>query len=231
MFQNDVCKVLTGKVRLSYCNLITPRAAQQGGEVKYSVTLLIPKSDLATKAEIDAAIQGAAKEGMEKTWKGARPPQLRVPIYDGDGVRPSGEPFGEECRGHWVMTASSKQKPGVIDTTLSPIMEASDIYSGMYARVTVRFFAYSNSGNKGIGCGLNNVMKVADGEPLGGHASAQSDFSGIAQEYTAVPASPTSYGAPGGYAVPGYPAYPPVQPMAAPAIDPITGMPMQTMPF
>jgi len=107
MYQNDAMKVLTGEVRLSYANLTTPRAAQQGGEPKYSVTLLIPKSDAATKADIDAAIQAAANEAMAKVWNGARPPMLKVPIYDGDGVRPSGVPFGDECKGHWVMTAST----------------------------------------------------------------------------------------------------------------------------
>lgn len=93
MYQNDAMKVLTGEARLSYVNVVTPRAAQQGGEPKYSVTLLIPKSDVATKADIDASIQAAAQEAVSKVWGGVRPPQVRVPIYDGDGVRPSGVPF------------------------------------------------------------------------------------------------------------------------------------------
>lgn len=169
MYQNDPMKVLTGEVRLSYANLTTPRAAQQGGEPKYSVTLLIPKTDVATKADIDAAINAAANEALTKVWNGARPPQLATPVWDGDGVRKSGVPFGDECKGHWVITASTKNKPQVvgidnINCELSP----ADIYSGMYARVTVRFFGYSNSGNKGVGCGLGNVLKTRDGEPLSG---------------------------------------------------------------
>lgn len=100
MYQNNPTKVLTGECRLSYCNLNAPRAAQQGGEAKYSVTLLIPKTDTATKADIDAAINAAANDAMTKLWNGVRPPQLKVPIYDGDGVRPnSGVPFGDECKG------------------------------------------------------------------------------------------------------------------------------------
>jgi hypothetical protein len=228
MYQNDAMKVLTGEVRLSYANLTTPRAAQQGGEPKYSVTLLIPKSDTATKADIDAAIQAAANDAVSKVWNGVRPPQVRIPIYDGDGVRPSGVPFGSECHGHWVMTASTKNKPQVvgidnINTELSP----ADIYSGMYARVTVRFFGYSNSGNKGVGCGLGNVLKTRDGEALAGSASAASDFAGIG----ASPAATPNYGAampaaPGAYGVaPAAPA------TAAPwatnnGINPITGQPM-----
>lgn len=126
MYQNDPMKVLTGEVRLSYANLTTPRAAQQGGEPKYSVTLLIPKTDVKTKADIDAAINAAANEALTKVWNGARPPQLATPVWDGDGVRKSGVPFGDECKGHWVITASTKNKPQVvgidnINCELSPV--------------------------------------------------------------------------------------------------------------
>lgn len=242
MYQNDPMKVLTGECRLSYCNLTTPRAAQQGGEPKYSVTLLIPKTDVATKADIDAAIQAAANEALSKVWNGARPPQLRVPIYDGDGVRPSGVPFGDECKGHWVMTASTKNKPQVvcidnINCELAP----SDIYSGMYARVTIRFFGYSNSGNKGIGCGLGNVMKTRDGEALAGSASASVDFAGVGAAPAAAPAygvNPTAPAAPAYGVNPAAPAAPAYQPPApgpaaatppwntASGVNPITGQPM-----
>ena len=242
MYQNDPMKVLTGEVRLSYCNLTTPRAAQQGGEPKYSVTLLIPKTDVATKADIDAAIQAAANEALSKVWNGARPPQLRVPIYDGDGVRPSGVPFGDECKGHWVMTASTKNKPQVVGIdNINCELAPSDIYSGMYARVTIRFFGYSNSGNKGIGCGLGNVMKTRDGEALAGSASASVDFAGVGASPVASPAYGVNPAAPTGpaYGVnPAAPAAPAYQPPApgpaattppwgtASGVNPITGQPM-----
>ena len=254
MYQNDPMKVLTGECRLSYCNLTTPRAAQQGGEPKYSVTLLIPKTDVATKADIDAAIQAAANEALSKVWNGARPPQLRVPIYDGDGVRPSGVPFGDECKGHWVMTASTKNKPQVVGIdNINCELAPSDIYSGMYARVTIRFFGYSNSGNKGIGCGLSNVMKTRDGEALAGSASASVDFAGVGAAPAAAPAygvNPTAPAAPAygvnpaapaapaygvNPAAPAAPAYQPPAPGPAAAtppwntasgVNPITGQPM-----
>lgn len=242
MYQNDPMKVLTGECRLSYCNLTTPRAAQQGGEPKYSVTLLIPKTDVATKADIDAAIQAAANEALSKVWNGARPPQLRVPIYDGDGVRPSGVPFGDECKGHWVMTASTKNKPQVVGIdNINCELAPSDIYSGMYARVTIRFFGYSNSGNKGIGCGLGNVMKTRDGEALAGSASASVDFAGVGAAPAAAPAygvNPTAPAAPAYGVNPADPAAPAYQPPApgpaaatppwntASGVNPITGQPM-----
>lgn len=210
MYQNDPLKVLTGEVRLSYVNLVAPRAAQQGAEPRYSVTLLIPKTDVATKAAIDAAMEAAAKDAVAKTWGGVRPPYLKPVIHDGDGVRPSGVAFRPECKGHWVMTASTKTRPQVIDAYGNELTP-TDIYSGMYARVTIRFYGYSNSGNKGVGCGLGNVMKIRDGEPLSGGASAASDFAGLIQnagQDTVAPA--TTYG--------GYPT--------TGAINPLTGLPM-----
>ena len=188
MYQNDACKVLTGEVRLSYAHLSEPYAnpAQPNNKPKYSVTLLIPKTDLVTKADIDASIAAAAKDAVSKVWGGVRPPNLKTPIWDGDGVRQSGLPFGEECKGHWVLTASSLNRPQVVDiSNIRSELAPQDIYSGMYARVTIRFFSYSNRGSKGVGCGLGNVMKTRDGEPLSGMSSAASDFAGVGQDIEA----------------------------------------------
>ena len=248
MYQNIPTKVLTGEVRLSYANLTVPRAAQQGGEAKYSVTLLIPKADTATKANIDSSAEAAAQDALGKLWNGVRPPVLPVPVHDGDGVRENGTPFGPECKGCWVITASSKNKPQVVhqsdvNTELAP----QDIYSGMYARVTINFFGYLNNGKKGVGCGLGNVMKTRDGEPLAGGASASSDFAEVGNTVGA-PAPQQPQYAPPAPVYPQYapsapvypqqpaPAYP--QPTAAPApvpqtygttpgaINPLTGLPM-----
>lgn len=237
MYQNIATKVLTGEVRLSYVNLITPRAAQQGGEPKYSVTLLIPKSDNATKMDIDNSIRAAYEEGVSKKWGGAHP-QPKVIVHDGDGLRPSGLPFGDECKGHWVITASTKNKPQVVGIdNINCELAPQDIYSGMYARVTLNFFAYDTAGSKGVGCGLGNVMKTGDGEPLSGGASAASDFA----DFNTTPAASVAptYQAPvaSAYQTPVAPAYPQAaapQQYAQPAapqqggvrINPITGQPM-----
>lgn len=198
--------VVTDRVRLSYTHLFTPYANPNGGEAKYSTTILLPKSDVATKQRIDAAIQAAINAGVSSRWNGVRPPQVAIPVHDGDGPRPSdGMPFGDECKGHWVFTASSKQPPQVVDLGLNPIINQSDVYSGMYARVSVQFFPYANSGRKGIGCGLGNVQKLEDGVPLGGRTSAADDFGGPQQ-----PLAPQQQ--PVQYAPPVQPQYtPPVQ--------------------
>lgn len=223
MYQNDPLKVLTGEVRLSYCNLVVPRVPKQGGDAKYSVTLLIPKSDTTTKADIDAAMEAAAKDAVSKVWGGIRPPYLKPVIHDGDGVRPSGVAFGPECKGHWVLNASTKMKPQVVGLdNINCELLPQDIYSGMYARVTIRFFGYSNSGNKGVGCGLGNVLKTRDGEPLSGGASAAADFAGIGQA-VGVPGATAQ-----GYTTGDWGAAMPATPGAMPGvtINPITGQRM-----
>lgn len=234
MYQGIATKCLTGTVRLSYVHLDQPYSHNPGAEAKYSCTLLIPKSDAATKADIDSAIEAAAQAGVAGCWNGARPPQVKTPIYDGDGVRPNGEAFGPECRGHWVMTASSKLKPQVVHpSNIEVELAPQDVYSGMYARVTVNFFPYSNSGNRGVGCGLGNVLKIDDGEPLGGRANAANDFADFANG-SARPQAP-QYQPPIPQQVQ-TPVQQPVYQTQAPtptpmqyqtAIDPITGLPAQ----
>lgn len=184
MYNNIPTKVLTGEVRLSYVNLVEPRANSYDPSAtpKYSVTLLIPKTDTAVKQNIDSSIESAAKDAQGKLWNGIRPPVMPIPIHDGDGVRENGTPYGKECKGCWVMTASTKNKPQVVHqqdiyTELLP----QDIYSGMYARVTINFFGYSRAGKRGIGCALGNVMKTREGEPLAGGATAAADFAEVGQ--------------------------------------------------
>ena len=233
--------ITTGKVRLSFCHVWQPQVPQGGGEPKYSVTILIPKSDAATINALYAEMEQAKQAGINNTWGGTMPPIVKIPLYDGDGVRPSGDPFGPECRGHMVITASSKAQPQVVDLNVQPILNQAEVYSGCYGRVSLNFFAYNQAGNRGIGCGLNCVQKVADGEPLSGGVSAQEAFGGSNAYAGAAQAQPgmaggltpaTPGGATYGYQVPvpgmpaGYPqqAYP--QQSQPGQIDPITGRPL-----
>ncbi len=225
MYQNIATKVLTGEVRLSYEHLTRPyaNANNPGQEPRYSVTILIPKQDAATKADIDKSMMAAYEKGVAENWKGARPQLRNALIYDGDGYRNDGSKFGPECAGHWVITAASKRKPQVVHiSNVRAELAPEDIYSGMYARVTINFYPFDVSGNRGVGCGLGNVMKTRDGEPLSGGASAASDFEGLEQPQMAAFQQPVqqSYQQAGGM---GY------QPQMAlqPSVDPITGQPVQ----
>jgi hypothetical protein len=249
MANNRPTQLTTGEVRISYEHLLRPHATQPNTEAKFSATLLIPKSDFATKQRIDAAIQAAIQEGITSKWGGVRPAQPPVPIYDGDGLRPTGEAFTAECKGHWVMTASSRAQPEVVDLGLQPILNATEIYSGMYARVNINFFAYFNSGKKGIGCGLGPVQKTRDGEPLGNRVSASDAFTSEPAYGYQQPAYQQPAYQQQGYSQPTYqqsayqqPAYPQQQPVYQPpvyqtpqqqayqqqsqGIDPITGKPI-----
>ncbi|MEX2461288.1 MAG: DUF2815 family protein, partial [Paenibacillaceae bacterium] len=174
--QVEATNVTTGEVRLSFVHLFQPYANQPGQEPKYSTTILVPKSDVATMQRIHVAIQAAIQKGVAGVWAGAKPAQPRTPIHDGDGVRPNGEVFGEECKGHWVLTASSKQMQAIVDAGMNPIIDQTKVYSGVYGRVNINFFAYSNSGNKGIGAGLGPVQILREGVPLGGRVSVEQAF-------------------------------------------------------
>ena len=166
----DASNVTTGEVRLSYVHLFKPYAAQPGQEEKFSVTCLLPKTDVATKQRIDMAIEAAKQRGLKDRWNGVMPPNVPNPVWDGDGVRADGTPFGPECKGCWVFTASSKaDRPiEVVDMQLNPIIDQSQVYSGMYAQVNFTAFPYFSAGKKGIGFGLGPVRKTRDGEVLGG---------------------------------------------------------------
>lgn len=186
MHKGDPQKVLTVPVRLSYAHLFQPYSQDGVAEAKYSATLLLSKFDTACYNEIMQAIEAARQEGIRGPWKGACPPNLSVPIHDGDGVRErSGEPYGDECKGHWVISAKSKMKPECvhISNIHSPLVEGQ-IKSGDYARVMLRFYPYDSNGNRGVACGLGNVMMTQEGEPLGGQSSASSDFADFESNYT-----------------------------------------------
>ena len=169
-------KIVTGKVRLSFCQLFEPKAID-GGEPKYSVTLLIPKSDTATVEKIKAAMAEAAEKFRQQNGSVALPANPITPLHDGDGVKPSsGEPYGPECKGHYVMAVSCKasQKPVIVDAAGNAILDAGAVYSGCYGRASVNFYGYNNR-KKGIGAGLLAVQKLHDGEPFGTVGSAD-DF-------------------------------------------------------
>lgn len=213
---NDLTNVTTGEVRLSYVHLFKTYAAAQGTEEKYSCTVLVPKTDADTMARINAAIEAAKQKGTTDKWNGVCPPIVPTPVYDGDGVRPSdGTEFGPECKGHWVFTASAKADypPEVVDKMGNPIINQSEVYSGMYGRVNVTFFPYAFGGKKGIGCGLGPVQKLRDGEPLGGSAPSAAQVFGTPAPQNGMTAQP-------GYAPQnrvGQPVYG--------SVNPITGQP------
>lgn len=174
-------KVVTGKVRLSYVHLFERyKGEDEEGEGKYSCTILIPKGDTVTLGKIDEAIKAAAEAGKTKHFDGRVPANLKTTLHDGDDEDVLAK--NPEYAGCMYMSITSKTKPGVVDKDRQHIMDSEEIYSGAYAIVSMNAFAYSAKGNKGVSFGLNHVMKVADGDFLGGRSRAEDDFADVQVE-------------------------------------------------
>jgi hypothetical protein len=168
-------KVITGKVRFSYVNIFRSRAFREGQDAKYSICLLIPKGDKKTLAKITAAMDEAVQEGIRTKWGGKTPKNLHLPLRDGDEERADEAP---EYAGMMFLNANSQTKPGIVDKDLNEILDPDEVYSGCWGRASINFFPYDSNGNRGVGVGLNNIQKMADGDRLGGtRASAEDDFS------------------------------------------------------
>ncbi|MGO5207766.1 DUF2815 family protein [Bacillota bacterium LCP21S3_F9] len=176
--QINPMKVITGKdTRWSYANVWEARAIN-GGTPKFSVSLIIPKSDTVTVGKIKAAIEAAYKEGESKLKGNSKsvPPltAIKTPLRDGDTERPDDPAYKDS----YFLNANSSTAPGIVDADCQPILQRSEVYSGVYGRASINFYAFNTNGNRGIAVGLNNLQKIRDGESLGGKASAESDFAG-----------------------------------------------------
>lgn len=176
MSEIKTTKMNTGVCRASYLTVLAPKASPGSTDEKYSVQLLIPKNDKETLAKIKECLANAkANDAMGKNiLKGINNP--KNPLHDGDGEKPNGGEYGPECKGHYVLNATSKNKPGLVDRDREPMTEAAEWYSGIYVRANINFYAYSASGNKGIACGLNHLQKWRDGEPLSGGGNPSTAF-------------------------------------------------------
>ena len=176
------CKVITGKVVMSYLTVNEPKVPLGSGTPKYSVSLIIPKSDTATVEKIKAAIQAAYDEGQSKLKGNSKTvpdlDSLKTPLRDGDKDRKGDEAY----KGCYFVNANSTTKPGVVDADRNPILDSSELYSGIIGRASINFYAFNSNGNRGIACGLNNLQKLSDGTPLGGHSRAEDDFADLDDE-------------------------------------------------
>ena len=169
-------KVITGvNTRWSYANVWEAKSIN-GGAPKFSVSLIIPKFDTVTVNKLKAAIQAAYEEGESKLKGNSKfVPALdtiKTPLRDGDKERPGDVAYANS----YFINANSATAPGIVDADRQPILERSEVYSGVYGRASINLYAYNSSGNRGIACGLNNLQKIRDGEPLGGKSRAEDDF-------------------------------------------------------
>ena len=167
-------KVVTGVVRGSYVNVFKPRLNELNGKEEYSMTILIPKEDTETLGKLRRAMHAA----IQAKWPNKVPSGVQNPLHDGDGEKPNGGEYGEECAGHWVMNVKSNRRPGIIDVDMNDVLDPDEFVSGDYCRVSINAYAYDNM-RRGVAFGLNNIQVVERGDPLGGNnTSAQEDFGG-----------------------------------------------------
>jgi hypothetical protein len=168
-------KVITGVCRLSYANIWEPKSVENGPP-KYSASVLIPKTDTETLDRIKAAVQTAYDEGLGKLKGNGKtvPPlaSLKTPLRDGDRERGDDPAYA----GHMFVNANSITAPGVVDRNRQDIIDRGEVYSGVYCRVSLDFYAFYKNGNRGVACGLLNIQKIRDGEPLGSRMSPQDEF-------------------------------------------------------
>ena len=174
MSSRNGTKVITGEVRFSYLHVFEPFAGEVGQKPKYSVSLLIPKKDKQTIALIQEAVAEATDLGQTTKWGGKVPKNLKLPLRDGDEEKADEHP---EYEGLYFINASSERQPGLVDSHKQEIFSDQELKSGDYGLASINFYPFSVSGNNGVACGLNNLMKKRDGESLGGTpASAEADF-------------------------------------------------------
>lgn len=174
---NEKTKVVTGRMtRFSYVHVDKPVAMVEGGAEKYSVSLIIPKSDKETISDVRRAIKAAYDDGLGKLKGNSRTAptleSLRAVLRDGDTDKPDDEAY----RDSYFVNAKSVRKPYVCDSANNEIIDCSEIYSGCYGRASISFYAYNTGTSRGIACSLNGLQKIKDGEPLGGMSSAKADF-------------------------------------------------------
>jgi hypothetical protein len=162
-------KFVTGKVRFSFVHVFEP-AETLNGSLKYSASILIPKSDKDTVARFNKAFE-ETKQANAAFFGGSIPKVLKGGLRDGDTEKD--DPI---YAGHYFFNANSNEKPGVVDQDVNPIIDKDEFYSGCYGRASITMYPYDASGSKGIAFGLNNVQKLEDGEKFGGATSAAADF-------------------------------------------------------
>lgn len=171
----DNTKVRTNAVRLSFAHVWEPSAANGSDEKKYSTSILIRKNDVKTVKAIEKAIESAKEAGKSSKFGGKIPGNLKLPLRDGDDERGDEDAY----KNMFFLNASSKIQPGILKAENGyqvKVEDESEVYSGCWVIAALNFFPYNSNGSKGIAVGLNNILKVADDDNLGGRASAEADF-------------------------------------------------------
>lgn len=174
--QSNPLKAVLSKHRVSYVHIKEPSAFEEGGDAKYDATFLIPKNH-PDVAKIKAAIKAAYEANKESTFKGTplSSPKMWNPLRNGDEWLDE-HPEAVEYEDHYFLKAASKSQPKVFDADKNDILDLDEVYSGCYCRGVIVCYAFNKNGNKGFGFFLNSLMKIEDGERLGGFEADANDY-------------------------------------------------------
>lgn len=165
-------RIVTPQFRASYAYVWEPRQADEDSEPKYGISMLFPKKSTDMKSMKRAALAAARKKWGNKAESMMKMGKLKMPFRDGDEERGDDPVY----KGMIFVNANAKRRPQIVDKDVEPILEQDEFYSGCWARATVNFFPFDVKGNRGVGCGLNNLQKLSDGDRLDSFASATDDF-------------------------------------------------------
>ncbi len=142
--------------------------------------LMIPNSHPQLE-EVKNAIETAKKKGIAAgkfSDANTKSANFKNPLHDGTAEHASDE-RPAHYKGHMYVNANQKGgQPGLVGPDLQPLMSNEGLYSGAYFNVEINFYPFDTK-SKGIGCGLNNVMFVKDGDRLDGRQNAEAAFAGM----------------------------------------------------
>jgi len=173
--------MITAKMIISYPALFEAKP-NPSGAMKFSCSLLIDKSDEKGVKAIRAEIAKATAKGKGGVWQNKVPKFRYEPLRDGDEELASGEKTDAVYKNKFFLNCSANDAPGVVGPDAQPLMDQNLIYAGCIVRADINPFPYKNSGNCGIGWGLNNVMLSSDGPRLDGRQNAEDAFSDFAEK-------------------------------------------------
>lgn len=173
--EKNPLKVVLSTHRVSYVHIKEPSSFEEGGDKKYDCTFLIPK-DHPDVRKIKDAINAAYTANKESLFKGLplKSPKMWNPLRDGDEWLEE-HPEAVEYEGHYFLKAASKSQPAVFDNDKQEILDLDEVYSGCYCRGVIVCYPFNNK-SKGFGFYLNSVMKIDDGERLGGFEANVDDY-------------------------------------------------------
>ena len=169
--------LVTNAAQCSFPNLFTAKASIEGAKEKYSVTILIPKTDTEEINKINACYDAAIEEGISKKFGGKVPNKaaLRPILKDGDEKADTHPEF----KGCYLLTATSVNAPQVVDKYLEAITDPKAIVGGDLIRISANLVAYNVGGQKGVSCYLQAAQLISKTDNPFGRSTVQSDFVAI----------------------------------------------------